>query len=248
MKAMILAAGLGTRLRPLTDHIPKALVQVGGVPMLQRLLDKLTRSGCREIVVNVYHFPDQIREFLSTLSYPGAEIHISDESGCLLDTGGGLLKAAGFLQGTEPVLVHNVDIVSDLDLALLEDVHRETRALATLVVRNRNTRRTLLFNQNMRLYGWMDCLTGETRKVEGTGDDPVQPFAFSGIHIINPQIFSIIQQQGRFSIIDAYLDLAAGYPVLGFRDTSSFWMDIGKPEQLTEAGQWLTRDDAAEEP
>ena len=154
MKAMVFAAGLGTRLRPLTDHQPKALVNVGGVPMLERVILRLKGAGFDDITVNVHHFGEQIIDFLQTKRYAGVTIHISDERDLLLDTGGGILKAKPFLEGNEPFLVHNADIMTDIDLGALYRHHLAHRAEATLVVSQRNTSRYLLFDAQQRLQGW----------------------------------------------------------------------------------------------
>ncbi len=238
---MIFAAGLGTRLKPLTDRLPKALVQVGGLPMLQRVLDRVVEAGCRKIAVNVHHFPGLIREFLAQLSHPGIEIFVSDESDGLLDTGGGLLRAASFLSGEEPVLVHNVDVISTLDLKKMAELHATSGALATLAVRNRKTSRYLLFDDRMRMAGWLNRSTGVVRMAGSAGDRQTIALAFSGIQIIDPSFFSLVTRKGSFSLIDAYLDLAARYPVCGYRDDASLWIDIGNPGQLQEAGNMAAR-------
>jgi len=283
MKAMVFAAGLGTRLYPLTKEVPKALVEVGGRPLLRLVLEKLVAAGIREIVINVHHFPEMIRSYLHDHPLPGVTLHISDESDELLDTGGGLMKAAPWLMGGEPVLVHNVDVISDLDIGALLAFHREKGGVATLAVRERETRRYLLFDRDMRLTGWMDRQTGEIRRPEPAAmhdqpplpstlpaspettspsspeipshpspvttspplnEFPCQttphlksdiPLAFSGIHVVDPVVFSLIPRRGRFSLIDAYLELAARYPVYGYLDRSPHWMDVGKPEQLAQA-------------
>lgn len=299
MKAMVFAAGLGTRLYPLTKEVPKALVEVGGRPMLRLVLEKLVAAGISEIVINVHHFPEMIRSYLHDHPLPGVTLHISDESDELLDTGGGLMKAAPWLMGGEPMLVHNVDVISDLDIGALLAFHREKGGVATLAVRERETRRYLLFDREMRLTGWMDRQTGEIRRPEpaamhdqpplpstlpaspettspsspeipshplpettspGSPEIPLQPspvttspplnefpcqttphlksdipLAFSGIHVVDPVVFSLISRRGRFSLIDAYLELAARYPVYGYLDRSPHWMDVGKPEQLAQA-------------
>ncbi len=237
MKAMIFAAGLGTRLGPVTSQVPKALVQAGGKTLLQHVIEKLILAGVNEMVINVHHFPDQIRAFLEQHNNFGITLHISDESQALLDTGGGLLKAATLLWGEEPVLVHNVDILSNLDLVDLVRVHRERKSLATLAVRDRETQRYLLFDDDLRLTGWKNTSTGEFRRsLPGSAEIPL---AFSGIQVIDPGIFNLITRKGKFSLIDAYLELAVNYPVYGYRDQSSLWMDVGKPDQLAEADRLL---------
>jgi NDP-sugar pyrophosphorylase family protein len=239
MKAMIFAAGLGTRLRPMTDSVPKALLKVGGKPLLERLIGKLIQAGFDEITINIHHLPDQIRQFLEENKNFGIRIHISDESDQLLDTGGGLQKAAPFLRGDEPVLLHNVDIVSNLDLNKLVGYHLEMGALATLAVRDRVTERYLLFSQRMRLCGWMNKTSGETRAAIPDLISESIPLAFSGIHVIDPHILDLISGQGKFSMIDTYLKLTKSHPVIGYPDQSTCWMDIGKPGQFREADNLL---------
>lgn len=237
MKAMIFAAGLGTRLRPLTDQLPKALVKVGEKPLLQRVIETLSKAGCREIVVNLHHFPHLIREFLKTHPFPGITLHLSDESDMLLDTGGGMMKAAPFLRGSEPVILHNVDILSDLDLGVLVGYHLSRQALATLVVRERNTQRYLLFNEEMRLKGWKNRSTGEIRYVSPSVSGGSFPLAFSGIHVIDPAIFDMNRRTGKFSIIDLYLELAGTHRVYGFKDQSALWVDAGTCESVERASR-----------
>ena len=239
MKAMIFAAGLGTRLRPLTDNKPKALVEVAGKTLLQRAIEKVSEAGFREIVVNIHHFGDQIIDFLAQNNNFGLDIRISDERDELLDTGGGILKAKPWLDGLEPFLVYNVDVLSSLDLRKLVQWHREHKALATLVVRKRDTSRYLLFDQEMQLSGWTNIQTGEMKMARQVPE--VARFAFSGIHIIEPSIFSLITETGRFSIIPMYLRLAAQNAICGFEDTSDLWMDLGKPGQLKAAGERLSK-------
>ena len=239
MKAMIFAAGLGTRLRPLTDNKPKALVEVAGKTLLQRAIEKVSEAGFREIVVNIHHFGDQIIDFLAQNNNFGLDIRISDERDELLDTGGGILKAKPWLDGSEPFLVYNVDVLSSLDLRRLVEWHHEHKALATLVVRKRDTARYLLFDKEMQLSGWTNIQTGEikmSREIPAT-----EMFAFSGIHIIEPSVFPLITETGKFSIIPMYLRLAAQNPIYGFEDTSDLWMDLGKLEQLELAEKMLNQ-------
>lgn len=235
MQAIIFSAGMGTRLKPLTDHLPKALVNVAGKPMLQWNIEKLLEAGCSRIVVNVHHFAEKIRKFLDELKNFGIEILISDETDELLDTGGGLLKAWPLFKPDEPILAHNVDVFSNLDMGILVDYHLKNNALATLVVRNRETQRYLLFDEQMNLAGWQNRATGDIRKVRQDIHFQAKPLAFSGIQIINPAIFSLISQSGKFPIIETYLQLASRNKIIGFEDFSTVWMDIGKPDQLAIA-------------
>ena len=242
MKAMIFAAGLGTRLRPLTDHTPKALVSVAGKPMLERVILRLKEAGFNDITVNIHHFGEQIIEFLRANNDFGITIHLSDERNMLLDTGGGIKKARPFLDGNEPFLVHNADILSDINLAELYRHHRESNAEATLLVSQRQTSRYLLLDDANRLHGWINKSTGE---VKPAGFDyretKYRELAFGGIHIISPSLFHLMddgQWDGKFSIIPFYLSACTkvhiqGYPLQGFR-----WFDIGKPETLAQAEEY----------
>lgn len=234
-QAIIFSAGLGTRLKPLTDTLPKALMTVNGKTMLQRNIEKLIAAGCRTIVVNVHHFPEMIRDFLAANHNFGITIHISDERGAILDTGGGLAHAAHFFDRNAPIVAHNVDVLSNLDLNEVMQYHTQRNSLATLVVRNRETQRYFLFDNQMRLCGWQNKATGEHILKNDKILTQLTPLAFSGIHIIEPSIFSFIVQKGKFSIIDLYLQLADTQIISGFDDTSSQWIDIGKPEQLEKA-------------
>jgi NDP-sugar pyrophosphorylase family protein len=240
MKAMIFAAGLGTRLRPLTDTLPKALVRVGGKPLLQWNIEKMIGAGITEIVVNVHHFPDMIRQFLIENRNFGIDIKISDETDAILDTGGGLKKAATLLAGKKPILVHNVDILSNLDLNHLLEFHLSHKSLVTLVVRRRKTDRNFLFDQQMRLTGWINTKTGEIKEPVPGIHLYSEMLAFSGIQIIAPKFLELMTDSGKFSLIDVYLQLAPDYRIVGFKDDSSLWMDVGKPEQLTEADRWFS--------
>ncbi len=232
MKAMIFAAGLGTRLRPITDRIPKALVHAGDKTLLQWVTEKMIRSGIRDVVINIHHFPDQIRAFLERNNNFGINIQFSDESDAILDTGGALLKAAPLLSGDEPILVHNVDVLSSISFRELLEVHQASGALATLAVRKRNTSRYLLFNPGMRLTGWENRATGEIREALPEEISGSRPLAFSGIQMISPEFLTLLKGEGKFSLIDAYLQLTRDHPVLGFEDYSPFWYDLGKLENL----------------
>lgn len=235
MQAMIFAAGLGTRLKPLTDHVPKALVPLNGKPLLQWNIEKLKAAGFTRIVVNVHHFPTLIRDFLTSNNNFGIDILLSDEQDELLDTGGGLFKASAYFSVGQPILAHNVDVISNLDLRELMRYHQDHGALATLAVRQRSTQRYLLFDDSMRLKGWTNTITNETLNVGGQAEEAYIPFAFNGIQVISAEIFSKETRQGKFSIIDTYLKLAQGNPIFGYLDNSSLWMDLGRKEQLSEA-------------
>ncbi|NTW23952.1 MAG: nucleotidyltransferase family protein [Lentimicrobium sp.] len=236
MKALILAAGLGTRLKPLTNQTPKALLPIGPYTLLQFAILKLKNSGFNELIINVHHHADQVISYLDKNKNFGCTLAISDEREQLLDTGGGIKKAAWFFNDNLPFLVYNVDIVTDLDLQLLYEHHKKYQNIATLVVRDRKTSRYLLFDNNMQLSAWKNVSTGEKRIAKPTAE-PLSPYAFSGIHVINPQLFSLMEVQDRFSIIDTYLRIAATHPIGGYLDNSQLWADAGKPESLAEAGE-----------
>ena len=242
MKAMIFAAGLGTRLKPLTDHTPKALVKVNGRPMLEHIILKLKASGFTEIVVNIHHFGEQIIDFLQANGNFGLNIHISDERDQLLDTGGGIKKASAFFQGNEPFLVHNVDILSNTDLRNLYLHHLKEGSDATLLVSQRTTSRYLLFDGNNVLKGWINKQTGET-KPEGFVCTPglYKAYAFSGIHVLSPSIYRYMNEQwkGKFSIMDFYLQNCQHATLKGFFDKDLRLIDIGKPETLAQAEQFI---------
>jgi len=234
MKAMIFAAGLGTRLNNETLNKPKALVDVGGKTLLHRAIEKLKNEGVSEIVINVHHFSNLVISFLNNSDF-GIKIHISDETEKLLDTGGGLKKAAGFLAGEEPILIYNVDIISNLSLQLLLEEHLKSNSLVTLAVRKRETQRYFKFDENKQLAGWINKKTGETKISRLANFEKAVEMAYSGIHIIQPKIFSLMPETDRFSITDFYLELAKTHSIKGYFDDSELWMDVGKPEQLEEA-------------
>jgi NDP-sugar pyrophosphorylase family protein len=227
MKAMILAAGLGTRLKPLTNTIPKALVLVDGSTLLEQSLLHLKKYGIKQVIVNVHHFAGQIIDYLKMNHDFGLEITISDESGELLDTGGGLKKASWFFNDKEPFIVRNVDVLSDLDLDKLKTYHFMNGGLATLVVRERETSRYLIFDEALQLCGWENIKTGE-EKITKPALINKKRLAFSGIQMVDPKIFNLITETGRFSLTDLYLRLSVENKVVGFIDRDSFWKDAGK--------------------
>lgn len=238
MKAMIFAAGLGTRLKPLTDTMPKALVPVAGKPLIAHVMDRLKEAGIRSICVNVFHFADMIIGYLRENGGSGLDITVSDErpSG-LLETGGGILAAEKYLGGDGgSILIHNVDILSNLDLrALGEKVRPED--LATLVVSERKTSRYLLFDDDMLLRGWTDIRTGEVRGPAKSAEG-YRKLAFSGIHVVSPEIFDVMRSlgySGRFPIMDFYLNACASRPIRGFVPENLRMMDVGKIDTLEEA-------------
>lgn len=234
---MIFAAGLGTRLQPITKNKPKALVKVNGISLLEIVISKIIQVGITEIIINVHHFAQQVIDFVNENDKFGIDICFSDETAQLLDTGGGLKKASWFLNGDEAFLVYNVDILSNIDLKAFIIQHKKNQALATLAVRNRKTSRYLLFDEDFILGGWENVKTGE-RKI--ARDKPgLNPFAFSGIHIIEPAIFNLINEIGRFSIIDVYLKLAKEHRILGYDHSHTQWLDLGRIENLKEAEKYL---------
>ena len=235
MKAMVFAAGLGTRLKPLTDTMPKALVPVCGQPLLYHVLTKLVAAGYDDIIVNVHHFPDQIIDYLCIHDF-GAHITISDEREFLRETGGGVKHVRPLL--TEPFLVHNVDIISNLDFKWLREQHRPD-ALATLVVSERKTQRYFLFDDDGRLKGWTNIATGEVRSPFPDIDpEKCRKLAFAGIHMISPAIFDAFDKFGfgeRFSITDFYLKACAEYPIYAAVPPGFKMVDVGKFDSLSEA-------------
>jgi len=236
MKAMILAAGLGTRFKPWTDKHPKALAVINGKTLLQRNIEYLQQAGIYEVVVNAHHFASQIVEAIDRHQGWGSVVTISDESEAVLETGGGLLKASAYLDRESFVLI-NVDVLTRLDLSAMIAAHQRERPLATIAVSERNTSRYFLFDERQTLCGWKNAKTGETRIARPVAA-PVSK-AFSGIHIIEPQIFSLIREKtglsGKFSIVDAYLSLAETEIIKGFDHTGAAFVDVGKPEAVAIA-------------
>lgn len=237
MKAMILAAGLGTRLRPLTDERPKALVEVHGRTLLEITLSRLRDFGVSEVIVNVYHFADMIAEYLRANGNFGMRIEMSREES-LLDTGGGLKKAADFFtddsgRPDEPFIVHNVDVLSTIDLRRMVQYHGENQALATLAVQDRKTSRYLLFGEHLQLCGRE---SGSDQRELVLDSQKFQRLAFSGIHVISPRLLGMIIEDGAFSIVTSYLRLAAGgEKLLGFRADEYYWRDLGTPDNIARA-------------
>lgn len=242
MEAMIFAAGLGTRLRPFTENLPKALVPIGGKPMLEHVILRLKAAGFTHLVINVHHFAQKIIGFLEEKQYFGLAVDISDEREKLLDTGGGIRKAARYFREGEPVLVHNVDILSDLDLPAFYDAHKKSSALASLLVSKRDTSRYLLFDDKNKLCGWENKKTGEIKSpYPGLCPENFEAYAFGGIHMISPGLLELMQdQEEKFSIIDFYLSLARREKIEAFpAGADLFWMDLGKPEALIEAEKYV---------
>lgn len=258
MKALVFAAGLGTRLKPWTDAHPKALAPVGGVPMLGHVIHKLIDAGISDITVNVHHFADQIADYLRENHNFGVNISLSDESRLLLDTGGGLLYAAPHLQGPEPILIHNADIFTDFDIAQMQAFAARTKAMATLLVKERKTQRYLAFDSDCRMRGWTNIATGQVRP-EGAADRIAGCTlrAFGGVHIVDPAIFPALAEYNasllsaqpdrdtldgvcKFSIMDFYIDLCDRFDFHGFEPRGEYrWIDIGKAENLEQANHFI---------
>ncbi|MDM1041354.1 nucleotidyltransferase family protein [Empedobacter falsenii] len=236
MKAMIFAAGLGTRLKPFTDNHPKALAVVNEKPLLQRNIEYLKSFGIEEIVINVHHFADQIIEFLEENNYFGIEITISDETDQVLETGGGLVKAKANFE--EDFLVMNVDILTDLNLADFIKAHQENKALVTLAVSDRNSSRKLFFNKQNELKGWRNLKTEEEIKAIDSLDN-CKDLAFSGIHVISPSLFDKITEKGKFSIMKVYMDLMQTESIIGFDHSGGILIDVGRPESVLEAENYF---------
>ncbi len=239
---MILAAGLGTRLRPLTDNRPKALVEVAGRTLLEITLSRLRMFGIEEVIINVHHFADMIIEYLKANNNFGMRIEVSRED-ILLDTGGGLRKAAYFFapfQPDAPFILHNVDVISTIDLNRIVQFHNEHQALATLAVQDRETSRYLLFDDQAKLCGRRAGNDGEGKLARPSPG--AQALAFTGIHVISPHLLELMTEEGAFSIITTYLRLAAqGEKLLAFRATEFYWRDLGSPENLVQAAEDLSR-------
>jgi mannose-1-phosphate guanylyltransferase len=240
MRAMILAAGLGTRLRPLTDDRPKALVEVAGRTLLEITLSRLRAFGIREVIINVHHFAEMVVDHLKANDNYGMRIEISREE-ILLDTGGGLKKAAPFFlersnRRDEPFLLHNVDVISDIDLERMVEFHNRNRALATLAVQRRKTSRYLLFDDELELCGRRSASDGREEFVGPLRS--AQPLAFSGIHVISPGLLRQMSEEGVFSIITCYLRLAGGEGrILAFPADEYYWLDVGRPESVAQAAR-----------
>lgn len=246
MKAMIFAAGLGTRLKPLTDTCPKALVKVGDKPMLQHTIEHLIKHGFDEIIVNIHYLGNQIREFLQQHNNFGIRIEISDETEEVLETGGGLWKVRHFFNDDKPFLICNADIFTNIHLEKFYQQHLHSNAIATLAVRNRVSSRYLLFDDDNILFGWENVKTHEVRiprkiplhvkeKLAQHETYPLHEFAFSGYHIISPEIFKYNNKEGKFSMIDWYLDICRDHIIKAFRHNDDIWIDIGSQEELIKA-------------
>lgn len=228
---MILAAGFGTRLKPITAHTPKALIEINGTPLIELQIKKILSLGFSEIIINVHHLADKIIEFVNSKSWNGANIEISTEEK-ILETGGGLKKASWFFAGDEPFLVHNVDIITNLNIQRMIDIHQEAESLSTIAVRRRNTKRYFLIDEEKNLCGWKSIDKNETLlKRKPVGE--ISELSFMGVHMMSPKIFSFMPSEEKFSLVDLYLNLAEKeLPVKAFEDNNSEWLDIGRKENL----------------
>ncbi len=238
MKAMIFAAGLGTRLKPLTDTLPKALVTVDGKPMLLHAAEKLMAAGVRDIIVNVHHHAGLLKTFVAGLDYPGIRFHISDETGQLMDTGGGLKKAAGSLKGEEAFFLYNADILCEIDLDDMLKEHRRQRPIATLAVSRRQTPRNFLWHEK-RLAGWEDSRSGDRILCTDATREQLKAMAFSGIHLVEPHLLDLIREEGPFPITRLYLRLAKTYDIMAYEHKPGQWADIGTPDKLERAREMV---------
>lgn len=236
---MIFAAGLGTRLKPLTDRMPKAMVEVGGKPLLERVIFRLKDAGADRIVINVHHFANQIISFLNDNNNFDMDILVSDETEKLLDTGGGIKKAIPMFDAHSPILIHNVDILSNVDLRKFYEL--QANSDATLLVSSRKTKRYLLFDDDMRLMGWTNIETGEVRSpYENFNPSKYKMYAFSGIHIFSPSLFPLMDEfPDKFGIMDFYLKMCAKADIRGYVKDDLRLMDVGKQDTLAQAEEFI---------
>lgn len=237
MKAFLLAAGFGTRLKPFTDHHPKALATVNGITLLQRNIQYLQRFGIFDVVINVHHFADQILKSLQEADGFGSRYAISDETDAILETGGGLKKARPLLEPTGDFLAMNVDILSNIDLKAFIDYHLAIRPLASLAVQRRSSSRYFLFDESGTLKGWKHQKTGEEKIADGFEAQNLLPMAFSGIQIISSDIFDKTTLQGKFSLVDMYLELCSQEKIVAWDHTGDLLLDVGKPDTLARAAE-----------
>jgi NDP-sugar pyrophosphorylase family protein len=243
MNAMIFAAGLGTRLQPITNSIPKAMVPVGGKSLLEHTILRMKNAGFNSIIINVHHYPDQIIDFLRDNNNFGISIFISDERNQLLDTGGAIKKVSLIFQENEPLLIHNVDIFSSVDLNKLYQEHKENQnRLATLVVSSRETARYLLFDDNNRLKGWVNKQTKETKPTENLDISQFKELAFSGIQVVSPSVFELMKYESdKFSIIDFYLKHCVDQEIIGYVPDNFQFLDVGKLDAIKQAEKFLQK-------
>ncbi len=238
---MIFAAGFGTRLKPITDILPKALVPIHGKPLLEHIVEKLIKAGVDEIIVNVHHLPDKIIDFIKVKDYFGIHFEISDERENILDTGGGIKKASQFFSDGKPFLVHNVDILSNVDLNEIYNQHlQDPERLASLVVNFRPTNRYLLFDEAMQLHGWVNTQTQQTKPCQGMDTTAFQKFAYAGIQVVSPKIFQLMEEEPeKFPIIDFYLNHCSNEKIIGFVPENLQILDVGKIDALEKAEEFV---------
>lgn len=230
--AMVFAAGKGTRLGKISEHTPKALLQIDGKPLIYYILTNLYQSGFTHVVVNLHHHRDQVQKFLAGFKISGFQVLISDESDALLETGGGLKFAKALFNDAKHILLHNVDIISDIKLEELFDVHCASKNIATLAVRNRQTSRYFLFDDQLTLKGWTNTSDGEMKKYS---DAPLRPLAFSGIHVISSELFELMPDKPVFSMTDLYLHICRDHAVKAWVHDQDLWIDVGRPEHFEQA-------------
>ena len=238
MKAMIFAAGLGTRFKPWTDTHPKALAIINGKSLLQRNIEYLQQYGISDVVVNVHHFADQIMEAVEKNKGWGSSIIISDETNEVLETGGGLMKAEKYLTGDGPFITLNADILTDLNISQLLDFHHAQQALISFAISARKSSRNFLFNDKHQLRGWRNDVTGDEKGpflAAPAAAEKLHKMAYSCVVVFEPEVFSLIRQTGKFSLTDTYLDLAATQKIRGFEHSGDKWIDVGKPESVVAA-------------
>ena len=238
MKAFILAAGLGSRLGELSKNKPKALIKINDKVLLGILITHLKHHGFNEFLINVHHHGQMVIDYLNENNHFGVQIYISDERDELLDTGGAIIKARDFLVGNAPILIHNVDIISEVDFTELLNYHLNNQSLASLCVRKRSSDRALIFNNKMELKGWMNKKTNKY-KWAGSPLTNYSSFAFSGIYFVDPEFINKIKLTGKFSIIDAWLSIAGSNKIKAYLDSSENWFDLGTPEKIKLAESYL---------
>lgn len=243
MRALILAAGLGTRLRPLTDHTPKALLPINGKPLLQHAIEYLYSFGIQEFIVNIHHLGEQIEMFIQQFQPTFAgKIYISDERNTLLDTGGGIKKVINFFNDEKPILIYNADILTNLNINKFIEFYSIHKPLVMLAVRHRNSSRYFLVDKtNQTLKGWFNRQTKQLKSsLVNLNESDFMPASFSGIHIINPKAFQYLPSENSFSVVDWYLELASAHDLLAFWHDEDFWFDVGKPDDLESAKRFFS--------
>jgi len=246
MKAFILAAGTGTRLRPVTDKIPKALIPVGGIPMLEIVIRRLAGAGFTNLVINIHHFSEQVREYVASKNNFGLDITFSDESDRLLDTGGAIRKAQPLFQGEENILVHNVDILTNLNYQSLVAAHLHSGALATLAVKERSTTRNLLIDRQGRLCGW-EYPDRHLRICTHENGKGLSATAFSGVYVLSAKIFEKFPEEEVFGFMPWILNLASSEEILTWDQSPAFWYEAGRPESIEKASRDLVFDNSRPE-